>query len=114
MIYLLSVMTQALNGKNGQHDQKGCYRFHPPPPSPVSPCPEHGIHFWLLGSARLLSLGFGPLTDQEIFGRLQALTRHARRAVPDAEINDAIAKVRGTSSQTHPTPSLAQHPFDPE
>jgi hypothetical protein len=105
-------MTQALNGENGQHCQKDGYRFHLPPKRSPSPCPEHGIHFWLLGSARLLS--FGALSDQEIFDQLNRLTRQARRRVHDAEINDAIARVRGTSSQGHQTPSLAQTPFDPE
>jgi hypothetical protein len=107
-------MTLAINGKNGQHCQKDCYRFHPPPPPPVSPCPEHGIHFWLLGSARLLSLGFGPLTDQEIFDRLQELTRHARRAVPDTEISDAGAKVRGSVVTRHNVPGLKETAFEPE
>jgi hypothetical protein len=75
-------------------------------------CPQHGIHQWLLGAARKLS--FQDLGDQEIFERLQILTANVRRNVPGKEINDAIAKVRGTASQAargqgHPKPR-----FEPE
>jgi hypothetical protein len=109
-------MAHALNGKNGQHVPKDRYRFHPPQRLPplLNPCPEHGIHFWLLGSARLLSSGFADLPDQEIFNRLQQLTRHVRRTVPDSEINEAIAKVRGSPGPKRNVPSLKQTTFEPE
>jgi hypothetical protein len=75
-------------------------------------CPEHGIHQWLLGAARTLS--FQDLDDQEIFDRLQVLTTNVRRNVPDREINDSIAKVRGTDSQAAGGQRLLKPRFEPE
>jgi hypothetical protein len=57
-------------------------------------CPLHGIHLWILSAARRLS--FLALSDLEIFERIHALTRTARRPVPASEIVKSIAKVRGT------------------
>lgn len=58
-------------------------------------CPVRGIHVWILSAVRRLS--FQDLGDQEIFDAVFALTRGARRHVPDAEIWKSIAKVRGTN-----------------
>jgi hypothetical protein len=59
-------------------------------------------------------LSFNALSDQKIFDQLFELTRNVRRAVPEREINDAIAKVRGTASMAHGAPTLEQTPFEPE
>jgi len=78
----------------------------------IRPCPEHGIHQWLLSSARLLS--FGELSDQEICDRLYQLTRNVRRHVPDREIVDAIKRVRQANCEAHACPALTQTTFVPE
>jgi hypothetical protein len=90
------------------------YRFRHPSPRILREfhCPEHGIHPWLLGTARVLSLN--QFSDEQIFLRLYQLTRNVRRTVPEREINDAIAKVRGTRNLAHAGPSLKETPFDPE
>jgi hypothetical protein len=64
-------------------------------------------------------LSFNALSDQKIFDQLFELTRNVRRAVPECEINDAIAKVRGTesmaqgASMARGVPTLEQTPFEP-
>jgi hypothetical protein len=76
-------------------------------------CPQHGIHLWIMSVARILS--FRNLTDQEIFDRLYALTRGARRHVPDSEITKSIAKVRGTDvSIIGGSPVAPKNEFKPE
>jgi hypothetical protein len=76
-------------------------------------CPLHGIHLWIMSAVRRLS--FRDLSDQEIFERIYALTRGARRQVPDSEIVKSIAKVRGTDvSILGGSPPAPKTEFKPE
>jgi hypothetical protein len=66
-----------------------------------------------MSAARILS--FRGLGDQEIFDRIRALTRGARRHVPDSEIVKSIAKVRGTDvSIAGGSPAALKTEFKPE
>jgi hypothetical protein len=107
-------MRKSQNGKNDQWCERGRYRFQAPPKQvpPLGTCPQQGIHLWLLGAARRLS--WGELSDQEIFGQLQLLTRDARRNVPSAEISAAIIKVRSSASVAQSEPTLDKTSFEPE
>ena len=59
-------------------------------------CPEHGIHDpWMPRTTR--GLAMAGLTDQDIFNLVREATRNARRTVPDNEIRDTIATIRGTN-----------------
>ena len=59
-------------------------------------CPEHGIHDpWMPRTTR--GLAIAGFTDHDIFNLLREATRNARRTVPDNEIRDTIATIRGTS-----------------
>jgi hypothetical protein len=74
-------------------------------------CPEHGIHPWLPKATR--GLAIAGFDDQDIYNLLREATRNTRRAVPDNEIRDTIATIRGTNRGRLNFSSEAPLTFDP-
>jgi hypothetical protein len=75
-------------------------------------CPEHGIHDpWMPRTTR--GLAIAGLDDRDIYNLLREATRNARRPVPDNEIRDTIATIRGTKRGGLNVSSEAPPAFEP-